>query len=586
MSTTTVTKTGSVCCGGRGCSANGCRNGGAAEPLADRFDGFQFGAGGTAQVDSLTAHLDSGSSGAVRLGSPAEVAAAIPHFFGFHPDSSVVVLGLNRSEDDGRAAISHGLRVDLSSATHSPAAFGRWVAGRLVDTGANETLCVIYPPEGGPARMSDYRRVVAGMCTPLRVAGVAPLDVLFVADGRWWSFLCDRPACCPAEGSPVDAGASAIAALSAYSGLAVLPNRAALAVGLEPYGAEMAERMRAACDAALNRIAAEHAGFQPDIDPAPAFIVEGAPADAATCCSAALPLADEPSALPDTHLKTYDDSDVRRGSSVATTPFFSDTDAATADDVITDARTPILLPGPRVPIDSACRCTTDTTETLRITDPANSLDITDATNAITDNMSTADPIADSIDTQANIKSVDNAPTALQPSAPTPQILDFDWADVAHAWRLADSLCDGQVPPDRALDDAAAGELLVGLTDVRVRDYLATWCGDDRAGQAVALSVELARRAVTSEQAAAAFSIAAWAAWALGWGAWSRLCLERAGKAVPGYALANLIKQGLERGVGPELVREAARGTARRLHEMRADYATAVERESARARKAL
>jgi hypothetical protein len=164
-------------------------------------------------------------------------------------------------------------------------------------------------------------------------------------------------------------------------------------------------------------------------------------------------------------------------------------------------------------------------------------------------------------------------------------LEFDWADVARAWQLADGLCDGQVPPDRALDDEVAGELLVGLTDVRVRDYLATWCGDDRAGQAVALSVELARRAVTPDQAAAAFSIAAWAAWALGWGAWSRLCLERAGNAVPGYPLATLIKQGLERGVGPGLVREAARGTARRLNEMRAEQAAAVGREPARVRKA-
>jgi hypothetical protein len=32
----------------------------------------------------------------------------------------------------------------------------------------------------------------------------------------------------------------------------------------------------------------------------------------------------------------------------------------------------------------------------------------------------------------------------------------------------------------------------------------------------------------------------------------------------------LIKQGLDRGIGPELVREAARGTARRLGETHAE----------------
>lgn len=550
MSVTTVTTTGSTCCGGRGCSENGCGEGAAAEPLADRFDGFQFGAGGGAEVEALTGHLDCDSSGAVRLGSPAEVTAAIPHFFGFHPDSSVVVLGLNRSVHDGRAAISHGLRVDLTTATHSPAAFGRWVAGRMVDTGANETLCVIYPPEGGPARMSDYRRVVAGMCTPLRVAGVAPLDVLFVADGRWWSFLCDRPSCCPVEGSPVDAGASAIAPLSAYSGLAVLPNRAALAAGLEPYGEDMPERMRAACDAALIRIAAEHAGLHPRLESETesVFTTDSADPGDFTCCCATSPSSDESLINPDGHLKTYDEPDGRRSFS-ATTPLFSDAETTTT------AGLPLLPTATRaLASEAACQCST------------------------TDNLATTTAAAVSTATTTKTPAFER-PTARH-------ILDFDWADVSRAWQLADSLCDGQVPPDRALDDTSAGELLVGLTDVRVRDYLATWCGDDRAGQAVALSVELARRAVTAEQAAAAFSIAAWAAWALGWGAWSRLCLERASKAVPGYALATLIKQGLERGVGPDLVREAARGTSRRLNEMRADHAAALERESARVRKAL
>lgn len=548
MSMTTVTTTGSACCGGRGCAEAGCGDGGPAEPSADRFDGFQFGAGGRAQVDPLAGHLGGAPDGAVRLGSPAEVAAAIPHFFGFHPDASVVVLGLNRSEADGRAAISHGLRVDLTAATHSPAAFGRWVAGRMVDTGANETLCVVYPPEGGPTRMSDYRRVVAGMCTPLRLAGVAPLDVLFVADGRWWSFLCDRPNCCPAEGSPVNAGASAIAALSAYSGLAVLPNRAALSASLEPYGPDMVERMRTACDAALNRIAAEHAAlhvrFHPELEAGHTFAAHTAD-EGITCGYTALSSTDESSPYPDVRLDLSDEPDIRRGITAATakTPLFSDVEGATVTGTL-------ALPAVRTAPIGGVRgeCVRGTTGD-------------DATSAI-------------------------IPAQSRRSVSSQQALDFDWADVAHAWQLADGLCDGQVPPDRALNDEVAGELLVGLTDVRVRDYLATWCGDDRAGQAVALSVELARRAVTPEQAAAAFSIAAWAAWALGWGAWSRLCLERAGNAIPGYALATLIKQGLERGVGPGLVREAARGTARRLNEMRTESVAALEREAARARKAL
>jgi hypothetical protein len=417
---------------------------------AGRFDGFQLPLGLNPQFGAPNEGLDGDPRDTVRLGSPGEVAAAVPHFFGFHPDASVVVLGLSRSQLDCRAAISHGMRVDLAVVQRSPAAFGRWLANRLADTGANEALCVLYPPQEGPTRMADYRRMVAGMCAQLRKAGVAPLDVLFVHDGRWWSFLCDRSHCCPPEGSAIDTAASAIAVLTAYSGLAVLPNRAALAAGLEPYGHDMAERMRASCDTALNRIFTERAA-----------------ADAATVAPAVAP---------------------------ATAPV----------------------------------------------------------------RATEGPMAVDGDSEAcDARHADHE-------------FDFTWGDVSKAWRVADGLCDAQVPLDRALTDEIAGELLVALTDVRVRDHLATWCGDDRAGQAVALGVELARRAVTAEQAAAAFSIAAWATWSLGWGAWSRLCIDRAVAAVPGYPLAGLIKQGLDRGIGPELVREAARGTARRLGEMHAE----------------
>jgi hypothetical protein len=400
-------------------------------PEVDRFDGFQPPAGYAPQTEALAARLDR-KAGAIRLGSPAEVVAAVPYFFGFHPENSLVLLGLSRSHEDGRAAISHGLRADLAEVTRNPAAFGRWAAGRLLDCAANEAIVLVYPASGALARIADYRRLVAGLCAPLRTAGVPPLDVLFISGGRWWSFLCDQPRCCPPEGTAVDTTSSVIAALSAYSGLAVLPNREALAVSLEPYGELMIERIRESCDAALRRMAEEQ-----------------------------------------------ETAGIRKGRS-------------------------------------------------RVWSRSH-----------------------------------GSEAGVEPS----------WSDIEYAWCLADSLCDGQVLPDRALADDVAGELLVCLADVRFRDYLATWCGDDRAGQAVALGVELARRSVTAEQAAAAYSIAAWAAWALGWGAWCRLCVDRATSAVPGYALASLIKEGLDRGVDPEMVREAARGTARRLAEMRPDRAS-------------
>lgn len=142
-----------------------------------------------------------------------------------------------------------------------------------------------------------------------------------------------------------------------------------------------------------------------------------------------------------------------------------------------------------------------------------------------------------------------------------------WQEVRELWALADEAGSSVEGPGWRLPDEVAARLLLGLTDVRVRDYLATWCATERAGQAVALAVELARRAVTADQAAAGYSVAAWASWAMGWGAWAALSLDRALAAVRDYPLAVLIQAGMERGVGPALVRAASNGTARRLESM-------------------
>jgi len=371
--------------------------------LADRFEGFQIAAGSEPEQGVF-------GQFSVRLSSPGEVAAAVPHFFGFVPDDSVVVLGLGPCGAGGRSSICQGMRVDLGDVERDPARFGRWAVERLLDEGAVEAIVLIYPRVGADPLPSLYRRLSTLVCAQLRRSGLTPLDSMFVAAGYWWSFLCERAVCCPSEGTPVDPAASEVAALSTYSGLVVLPSRGALAESLRPHPADVVERTRAAC-----------------------------------------------SALADAEQQ-------RTG---------------------------------------------------------------------------------------------------RPWRET----RLSWDEVRELWRLADEVGATVVGPQWELADAEAARLLLGLTDVRVRDYLATWCATERAGQALALSVELGRRAVTASQAAAGYSVAAWAAWALGWGAWASLTLDRALAAVPDYALAVLIQHGMKRGVGPALVRVASHGTANRLEAM-------------------
>jgi hypothetical protein len=357
--------------------------------------------------------------GTARLATPGTVAAAVPYFFGFHPSSSVVVLGLLRSGHSPRAAISQGLRVDLGRIQRNPAGFGRWLARRLTADGVTEVLGLLYPPEPGPARLGDHRRTIAGLCAPLRQAGIATLDVLMVARSRWWSFLCENPHCCPPDGSPIDFAGSPVAALSAYTGLAIMPSRQALAQALAPHDPKVRQETEQECRRAVRRF--------PELKP--------------------------------------------RSSS----------------------RDRIVLP---------------------------------------------------------------------------------WAGVIRGWAAADEIAhrvaEDAVPVAEALTGELAGQLLTALPDVRVRDYLAGWCGGPRAGLCLDLAIELARRAVNERQTAAGYSVGAWAAWAVGWGAWSRLCLDRAMAAMPDYSLAVLIEQGLERGVDPGMVRNAATGTAMQLADMLAD----------------
>lgn len=536
--------------------------------VADRFEGFQIAAG------PATPGLELGQV-TVRLSSPGEVAAAVPHFFGFAPDYSVVLLGLTPHGLGGRAALCHGMRVDLDVVERHPSRFARWAAERMMDEGAVESLILIYPRFGAPAIPGMHQRLSTLLCAQFRQLGPRPLDSLFIAGGRWWSFLCEKPDCCPMEGTAIDPAASEVAALSTYSGLVILPSRAALAASLQPYPSDTVERTRAACVALADERArerrrarlaaaeeAEAAEVAGEAEVAEvveraqaatcAQIVERSQTGEATQMAERTPLAEcireadrtqadgrrpfgavlirQREALHDRDPESGSGagsgsgSGAGSGSGSGSAP----SSGSGSDAVLVPSRGTVLAP-------------------VRIGDI--SFPAWPALNGV-------------------LLSHDRRPEQPEPEPIDPsQPVTLDWTEVRALWQLADRLGGEVEGPGWQLADEAAAKLLLGLTDVRVRDYLATWCATERAGQAVALAVELARRAVTAEQAAAGYSLAAWASWALGWGAWASLTLERALAAVPDYSLAVLIQTGLARGVGPALVRVASHGTAQRLAGM-------------------
>lgn len=196
-----------------------------------------------------------------RLRSPGEMAAVVPMLCGFVPTESVVVVSLHGK----RSRVGLTMRVDLP-----PPALETELADQLLERlsvdGGRGALVVVYTADaddgdGELPRIGLVERLGDGC----RRAGLALTDALLVRGGRWWSYVCDDPSCCPDDGTPLDVeptrAVGLVAAEQALEGRAVLPSRDELVASLAPpqgIAAEAAVRRLRATDAARRRrVAAE-----------------------------------------------------------------------------------------------------------------------------------------------------------------------------------------------------------------------------------------------------------------------------------------------------------------------------------------
>jgi hypothetical protein len=153
--------------------------------------------------------------------TPADLLAAVPYMFGFHPSDSVVLVAFR-----GKRVIFQG-RVDIPDPEHVDEVMPHLaeVAARQNPTG------VTLIGYGSEERVWS---VLDAFGAAVTAAGLPVLDVLRVHEGRYWSMLCDDPACCEPDGVPFDVGTSALAAAATFEGLVALPDRAALVASLAP----------------------------------------------------------------------------------------------------------------------------------------------------------------------------------------------------------------------------------------------------------------------------------------------------------------------------------------------------------------
>lgn len=182
----------------------------------------------------------------VSLDELADLVAVVPYLLGFHPALSLVILVVNPVD----GAVTATIRFDLPDS----GADGPELAQQLgCIMKGNETTHVLLIGYGPGQRVTPIMDAVRHV---LHGRNIEIIEALRVDEGRYWSYLCPDPGCCPPEGTPFDITATKAAASAVMAGVGVLPDRNALVATLSPVSGSERATMRAATMAAHARAAA------------------------------------------------------------------------------------------------------------------------------------------------------------------------------------------------------------------------------------------------------------------------------------------------------------------------------------------
>ena len=178
----------------------------------------------------------------VRVGSPAGVLAVVPHLLGFHPALSFVVVGAAGP----RRQVKLGFRYDLPDPPDARLAAD--IADHTVAVLTGQRLGTVIGIGYGPGRL--VTPVADALAAAVRRSRLRLWELLRVEDGRYWSYLCANPDCCPPAGTPFDYPTHPVAAAMTVAGLAAYPDRDTLAQTLAPLTGPAAQAMDQAVERA------------------------------------------------------------------------------------------------------------------------------------------------------------------------------------------------------------------------------------------------------------------------------------------------------------------------------------------------
>lgn len=193
----------------------------------------------------------------LRLSSPGDLVEAVPYLLGFHPEDSLVALAMR-----GRhRRLAFTMRIDLPDPGADMAHLADDIADCLARAGAEQAALVVVGNTAAGYAGPPHDALIEAVARALPERRIELTEAVYSGAGRWWSYTCGNPVCCPVEGTPTAYGTSRVAAAATYAGLVALPSREALERSLEPIG-DATPAMRPAL------IGAVHAAAARDADPA------------------------------------------------------------------------------------------------------------------------------------------------------------------------------------------------------------------------------------------------------------------------------------------------------------------------------
>lgn len=176
--------------------------------------------------------------------SAGDVVAAVPYLLRFHPQSSIVVVGLRGTR------VVFAARGDLPP-LDTPVDRLRVAAAYLAAVVARQDADAAVVVGYGPADRVD--RIFAELRPAFAALDVTLMERIRVTDGRYYSYDCTDPQCCPPSGGMVPQ-ASVMAAHAVYAGVVALPNRAAVAAQVAAADEATLQAMAAAVARARQRV--------------------------------------------------------------------------------------------------------------------------------------------------------------------------------------------------------------------------------------------------------------------------------------------------------------------------------------------